>query len=405
VWDGRAPLVTGRETVRFVPDLPVTRLVFRLWPNGPMQRREGADLRVMGGVRSPDGPLATSQPDPTTLAVALGRRLPAGRPVSVRFRWRLRVPVRPRLDRLALDRAQLRLGSFFPILAWQPGVGWATDPPTRILAEASTSPTADFSVRVRVPPGVAVLASGSESAPGRWHARAVRDFALAAGPFRLASAVAHAPAPVRVTVGVGLGAAPAPADVAREAAADLGQLARRFGPYPWPTLAVPVTADVGRSGIEYPNLIFEGAAGVERTISHELAHQWFYSLVGNDQARDPWLDEGLATYAQFTHDGITGRFANVRIGPPAAGRLGAPMTFWDRLPYNDYAAGVYLQGERAIASLGPRSLVDCALRGYVAANAYRIATQPGLARTLARVIPGAPARLRRFGARVGPASP
>src|SRR5690348_3956590 len=291
VWDGRSPLVSGRESVRFVPDRPVARLVFRLWPNGPTQRREGADLRVVGGVRSPAGPLVTSQPDPTTLAVSLGRTLPAGRSVTVRFRWRLRVPVRPRLDRLALDGRELRLGSFFPILAWQPGVGWATDPPTRILAETSTSPSADFAVGIRVPAGVAVLATGGELAPGRWHARAVRDFALAAGPFRLATATARAPAPVRITVGVGPGAAPAPAEVARLAAADLGRLARRFGPYPWPTLAVPVTVDVGQSGIEYPNLIFEGAAGVERTISHELAHQWFYSLVGNDQARDPWLDE------------------------------------------------------------------------------------------------------------------
>ena len=136
-----------------------------------------------------------------------------------------------------------------------------------------------------------------------------------------------------------------------------------------------------------------------RTLSHELAHQWFYSLVGNDQARDPWLDEGLATYAQFTHDHVT-KFAGVRIPPAAAGRLGAPMAYWDRLPYSDYAAGVYLLGERAIASLGPQRRVDCALRGYVATNAYGIATQPGLARALARVIPSAPAQLGRFGASV-----
>jgi len=29
---------------------------------------------------------------------------------------------------------------------------------------------------------------------------------------------------------------------------------------------------------------------------HEVSHQWFYSLVGNDQAKEPWLDEALATY-------------------------------------------------------------------------------------------------------------
>ena len=32
--------------------------------------------------------------------------------------------------------------------------------------------------------------------------------------------------------------------------------------------------------------------------AHEVAHMWFYALLGNNQARDPWLDESFATYAQ-----------------------------------------------------------------------------------------------------------
>ena len=35
----------------------------------------------------------------------------------------------------------------------------------------------------------------------------------------------------------------------------------------------------------------------EFVIVHEAAHQWWYSLVGNDQALHPWMDEGLAQYA------------------------------------------------------------------------------------------------------------
>ncbi|KXK12923.1 MAG: putative aminopeptidase [Chloroflexi bacterium OLB14] len=31
---------------------------------------------------------------------------------------------------------------------------------------------------------------------------------------------------------------------------------------------------------------------------HEIAHQWWYSLVGNDSALEPWLDEALATYSE-----------------------------------------------------------------------------------------------------------
>jgi aminopeptidase N len=32
--------------------------------------------------------------------------------------------------------------------------------------------------------------------------------------------------------------------------------------------------------------------------AHETAHQWFYAMVGNDQAIEPWLDEALCTYQE-----------------------------------------------------------------------------------------------------------
>ncbi len=31
---------------------------------------------------------------------------------------------------------------------------------------------------------------------------------------------------------------------------------------------------------------------------HEISHQWFFSLVGNNQAMEPWLDESFATYSE-----------------------------------------------------------------------------------------------------------
>jgi aminopeptidase N len=33
--------------------------------------------------------------------------------------------------------------------------------------------------------------------------------------------------------------------------------------------------------------------------AHETAHQWFYGVVGNDPAMEPWLDEALATYSEL----------------------------------------------------------------------------------------------------------
>ncbi len=36
-------------------------------------------------------------------------------------------------------------------------------------------------------------------------------------------------------------------------------------------------------------------------IAHELAHQWFYHLLGNDQGKEPFLDEGITTWAEMMY--------------------------------------------------------------------------------------------------------
>jgi hypothetical protein len=138
--------------------------------------------------------------------------------------------------------------------------------------------------------------------------------------------------------------------------------------------------------------VFVGPGDVERlVVDHETAHQWFYSLVGNDQALDPWLDEALATWVQERLDGVDGEGY---YGP--AHHVGAPMTYWigkGRAYYRE----VYGGGPEALRSLGAPAKVDCALRFYVARDAYRIAQPADLLSELDRFIPGASARLRRFG--------
>lgn len=78
---------------------------------------------------------------------------------------------------------------------------------------------------------------------------------------------------------------------------------KRIGSYPFSELdllATPITA----GGIEYPGLVViaEGLSErnpifYESVTAHEVAHQWWYSLVGNDQIDEPWIDEALT---QFT---------------------------------------------------------------------------------------------------------
>jgi len=385
--------VTGTLAAVFTPDLPTGRLVFRLWPNGPRQAGEGSHLAV-SDVRLADRPAATSLPDPTTLVVRGGHPFAAGAPVRVSMRFRLRVPAGV-VDRLARVGGSVRLGSFYPILPWEAGVGWDLDPPTTSLAETSSSPAADYTVRLHVPAGTTAIATGEPAGGGIWRARAVRDFAVGVGRFETATATAQAPRPVRVVVAVDARMSLRPEPVAAEVANDLGVLASRFGPYPWPSLRVAVLPDLKEVGIEYPAMIFLGADTAGELTRHEVAHQWFYSLVGNDQARDPVLDEGLATYAMGPP------LVHIPVSPAFLRRTGRPMSVWDRGPYRAYQLGVYIDGARAVRSLGPHRLADCALRAYVARNAYGIATQAGFVGAVASVVPSAPRRLARFGIPAG----
>jgi hypothetical protein len=81
-----------------------------------------------------------------------------------------------------------------------------------------------------------------------------------------------------------------------------------YAPYPHATLSV-VEADF-LDGMEFDGLIFLSHAfydfytGDQKSnltiiAAHEVAHQWWYGLVGNDQAMEPWLDEALATFSEL----------------------------------------------------------------------------------------------------------
>ncbi|MGD2177624.1 MAG: M1 family aminopeptidase, partial [Anaerolineae bacterium] len=82
---------------------------------------------------------------------------------------------------------------------------------------------------------------------------------------------------------------------------------RRIGPYPFAELDVVETPTTA-GGIEYPGLVvinssyYEGESGrMEWVVVHEVLHQWWYSLVGNDQVDEPWLDEALVQYCTLLY--------------------------------------------------------------------------------------------------------
>jgi hypothetical protein len=261
-----------------------------------------------------------------------------------------------------------------------------------VHGEAATSPVADYDIAITVPTGYDVLGSGVRGADDHWRATAVRDVGYSVGHFTLAEEDVEG---IHITVGVDANVAEDPARYMALITDSMPNYLARLSAYPWPTYTAAVLPGL-RGGIEFPTHVMHGAGSADRSIVHELAHQWFYSLVGNNQGRDPWLDEGLASYVEFVQVGSLARHAGDHIPSDAVGRAGNPMTYWEGHEPS-YYEGVYVQGAEAVAALGSVDQIDCALRQYVAHNAFRIATPADLIAAIAIVFPDAADRLAPYG--------
>ena len=152
------------------------------------------------------------------------------------------------------------------------------------------------------------------------------------------------------------------------AASAFASLRGRLGPYPHPTFKVVQSA--GRYGMESPGLIWiptgVAASNLRYLVAHETAHQWFYGIVGNDQATEPFNDEAAADFA-----------ARYVLGLRRASRCATARL--DRRIY-DYSAtcyyeDIYIQGGNLLDDARKRmgsTAFWTALRGYIAANRNKI---------------------------------
>jgi aminopeptidase N len=124
---------------------------------------------------------------------------------------------------------------------------------------------------------------------------------------------------------------------------------------------------------------------LESTVVHETAHQWFYGLVGNDQVREPWVDEATAQYATWLY--FRDRYGAAR----AEAYFASFEQRWDRvgrekLPiglgvaeYGEKAYGAIVYGRgplflRALSESMGEPVFDSFLREWVRRSTGAIAT-------------------------------
>jgi len=90
-----------------------------------------------------------------------------------------------------------------------------------------------------------------------------------------------------------------------------------IGEYQYPTVqVVEGPANNSSGGMEYPmiTLITSPDAKVESldaVIAHEVGHNWFMSMLGSNERKHTWLDEGLNTYFQFRYEADKYRYNSI----------------------------------------------------------------------------------------------
>ncbi|HRD57561.1 MAG TPA: M1 family metallopeptidase [Ferruginibacter sp.] len=79
--------------------------------------------------------------------------------------------------------------------------------------------------------------------------------------------------------------------------ASIENYSKRWFAYPYPA-AINVASNIG--GMEYPGIVFCGynakGAGLWGVTDHEFGHTWFPMIVGSNERRYGWMDEGFNTF-------------------------------------------------------------------------------------------------------------
>lgn len=307
---GNGLYLTGTEQIIYTntEDVPLNHVYFRLYPNLPGY---GGQMRV-------DEVLVQGQPvepaleaQKTALRVPLPADLLPGQRIAFDLSYQAVVPTGPNqgYNIFSYANGTISLAGFYPALAVYDESGWNIEVPPP-YGDATHLDVSLYQVQLTAPSQMVVAASGSlveESTHSdntktlRLVSGPMRDFYLAMSQnFKVASQVVDGTVvnsyyPPHLEQG---------GQLALQYAVDaLRVFNQHFGQYPYAEFDVAATPTTA-GGVEYPGIVviserIYNQEGVffQHVIAHEVAHQWWYGLVGNNQIDEPWLDESLTNYS------------------------------------------------------------------------------------------------------------
>ncbi len=300
------------------------------------------------------------------LEVFLSQPLQPGEVLSLSLGFTLDLPLKRKEDVFGYTSWQQNYVNWFPFVAPY-RQGWVVHDPW-YFGEHLVYEAADFDVSLKVPEGMIIAAPAPAVEEDGWLHYVLfqaRTFAFSVSSFYQVSELQAGNIPVRSYFFA----------QERQAAEHLLLQAMRaltlysdhLAPYPYPALSI-VESDVP-DGAEFDGLVFlsqrfyqEFTAGNRNNLVavgvHEIAHQWWFGLVGNDAAIEPWLDEALALYTEGLFYEWAENDANwwwdFRVNALAP-RGYINVSIYENANFRSYVDAVYLRGAQFLRNLRVRT--------------------------------------------------
>ena len=325
-----------------------------------------------------DDRAVTATVDDQTITVPLGGILQPGARVIVRIDYRATL----RSDLAGSNWLFTRVNGILQAHRWLPWISRSTAFTRPNHGDPFVTPV---SPRVRitiVSDRVIRWATTGEQVGGSgttkiFEARNVRDFAITGAPdYRVTSATVGG-----VVIHVWGRPGFATSAVMAAAKSALAKEAALLGLYPYRTYDLAQTA--GGYGMESPGLTWipGGAGSLTYLVAHETAHQWFYGIVGNDQARQPFADEAAA---DFVARYVTGLRRSSRC---ATARLDLTIYQYSSTCYYE---AIYIQGGNFLDDIRRRmgnTAFWAGIRDHLATYRFKLTTTKALLDTLDKHTP------------------
>jgi hypothetical protein len=311
--------IEGRVEItwRNLTGSPVDEVYVRLYPNAP-EYEDGVMRIIRSSIDGERAPGNFSEDD-TLYTIPLESAIKEDAVATILLNFETVIPTDP-VESYGMFKFDSQLLTYSmahwqPLLAgWDDRYGWNTGPISQNGDPVYTE-SAVFDVELGVPNDIVFVASGSLIDQKRDDVSTLlhfasgpsRDFVMAASPsFEVLEAeVGETTVRSYSLPGSGDGSQRV-LDAAAESLALYNDL---IGPYPYEEFdLVQVDIGNGAGGVEFPGIVYIGSDFYDRSTSddgpgmlefvvvHEVAHQWFYAVVGNNQYQHAFLDESLCNY-------------------------------------------------------------------------------------------------------------